>query len=345
MVEILGKTNHSQTVLSGGLLAICLILLSVIASGIGQYPIDYTDIIHALLHYFGIEEEPPDQTIRLVLSEVRLPRVLASVLVGAVLAAAGCVFQGMFRNPLVSPDILGVSTGAGLGAAAGILLSLSIISIQLMAFLGGLITVGAVYLVASSIRQHEPTLILVLAGIVIGSLAGACLSLVKILADPYDQLPAITFWLLGSFAAVDKIDLLGALPLCILALIPMVLLRWRINVLSLGDEEARALGVNPDKIRLFLIFAATLMTAAGVAIAGVIGWVGLVVPHIARLLVGPNFNRLLPIAMLIGANFLLVVDTIARTLTQTETPIGILTAFVGAPVFVWLLFHARRSWM
>jgi ABC-type Fe3+-siderophore transport system, permease component len=211
-------------------------------------------------------------------------------------------------------------------------------------FAGGLITVAIVYLVATSIRHHDPTLLLVLSGIVIGSLAGASLSLVKILADPYDQLPAITFWLLGSFASVHKQDLYAALPLCLLSLIPLVLMRWRMNVLSLGDEEAKTLGVNPEQTRLIFVIAATLLTAAAVAIAGVIGWVGLVIPHIARLLIGPNFIRLLPIAMLVGANFLLIVDTLARSLTETETPIGILTAFVGAPVFVWLLFQGRRSW-
>jgi iron complex transport system permease protein len=344
MVSILKKKEDSHTSVLAVLLLTMLVTLGFYASSIGQYPIGFKEVLDTAGFKLGVISEAPHPTTLLILEEVRLPRILASMLVGSVLAAAGSVFQGMFRNPLVSPDILGVSTGAGLGAAAGILFSLSIIHIQLLAFVGGLCTVGAVYLIAISIRQHEPTLILVLAGIVIGSLAGACLSLVKILADPYDQLPAITFWLLGSFASVDKSDLIGALPLCVFALIPLILLRWRINVLSLGDEEARSLGINPDRVRVTLITAATLMTAAAVAIAGVIGWVGLVVPHIARLLVGPNFQRLLPIAMLVGANFMLLVDTLARSLTQTETPIGILTAFVGAPVFVWLLFNARRSW-
>lgn len=316
----------------------------MLAANTGQYPIQISETIAYFTWILGLNESAPEQTISLVLTEIRLPRVIASILVGGALAAAGCVYQGMFRNPLVSPDILGVSTGAGLGAALGILLSLSIVAIQLFAFIGGLITVAIVYLVATSIRHHDPTLLLVLSGIVIGSLAGASLSLVKILADPYDQLPAITFWLLGSFASVHKQDLYAALPLCLLSLIPLVLMRWRMNVLSLGDEEAKTLGVNPEQTRLIFVIAATLLTAAAVAIAGVIGWVGLVIPHIARLLIGPNFIRLLPIAMLVGANFLLIVDTLARSLTETETPIGILTAFVGAPVFVWLLFQGRRSW-
>jgi iron complex transport system permease protein len=266
------------------------------------------------------------------------------LLVGAALAAAGAVYQGLFRNPLVSPDILGVSTGAGLGAAAGIFLSLPVIAIQGMAFATGLATVGLVYAVATAVRGHEPTLVLVLAGVVLGALAGACISLLKILADPYDQLPAITFWLLGSLASIQPEDVMTAAPAVLLGLVPLVLLRWRMNLMALGDEEAAALGIDPKRLRTLFVAAATLMTASVVAISGVIGWVGLVMPHIARLVVGPNFNRLLPASMLMGAGYLLLVDTLARTMAATETPLGILTAFVGAPVFIWLLATGRRGW-
>ncbi len=279
-----------------------------------------------------------------VLLSVRLPRVAAALLSGAALAAAGAVFQGLFRNPLVSPDILGVSAGAGLGAVLGIFLALPVVLIQGLAFAGGLATVGLVYLVASAVRHHEPTLVLVLAGVVVGALAGACISLLKILADPYDQLPAMTFWLLGSLAAIRAEDIVATAPAVLVGLVPLVLLRWRVNLLSLGDEEAAALGVDPRRLRLVLVAAATLMTASVVAIAGVIGWVGLVIPHIARLLVGPDFNRLLPTAMLLGATYLVAVDTLARSLAATETPLGVLTAFLGAPVFLYLLATRQRSW-
>jgi iron complex transport system permease protein len=194
------------------------------------------------------------------------------------------------------------------------------------------------------VRGHEPTLVLVLAGVVLGSLAGACISLVKILADPYDQLPAITFWLLGSLASTNPDDVWSAMPLVLVGLVPLVLLRWRMNLMALGDEEASALGIDPRRLRILFIAAATLMTASVVAISGVIGWVGLVMPHIARLIVGPNFDRLLPTAMLLGAGYLLIVDTLARTMAATETPLGILTAFLGAPVFLWLLASGRRGW-
>ena len=275
---------------------------------------------------------------------IRLPRVATALLVGAALSAAGAVYQGLFRNPLVSPDILGVSTGAGLGAVTAIFFSLPVIAIQGFAFVGGAITVTLVYLVANAVRNHEPTLVLVLSGVVIGALAGACISLLKILADPYDQLPAITFWLLGSLAGIRTSDVASALPAVLIGLIPLVLLRWRMNLMALGDEEAATLGIDPRRLRLLFVAAATLMTASVVAISGVIGWVGLVMPHIARLVVGPNFNRLLPAAMLMGAGYLLAVDTIARTLAETEIPLGVLTAFLGAPVFVWLLATGRRSW-
>jgi iron complex transport system permease protein len=314
-----------------------------LALALGPYPLVLADVVHAIGRLAGIDggAVTPGE---IVFMRVRLPRVAADVLVGAALAGAGAAYQTLFRNPLISPDILGVASGAGLGAAAGILLSLPVIGIQGLAFAAGLATVAMVYIIAAALRGHDRTLVLVLSGVVIGALAGACISLTKILADPYDQLPAITFWLLGSLAGVKPADLAVAAPLVIAGLVPLVLLRWRVGVLSLGDDEARALGVDVPRLRAVVITAATLMTASVVAISGVIGWVGLMMPHIARMLAGPNFARLLPAAMLLGAAFLLAVDTLARTLARVETPIGILTAVVGAPFFLWLLARGRQSW-
>ena len=333
-----GPGSRLNTPTALGLLGALVALGAVLAAMTGPYPISLAQLAGALRGH------PADPMIDTVLFSVRLPRIAAALLVGGALAAAGTVYQGLFRNPLVSPDILGVSTGAGLGAALGIFLSLPVLAIQGLAFAAGLGTVALVYLVASAVRGHEPTLVLVLSGVVLGALAGACVSLLKILADPYDQLPAITFWLLGSLASVRTDDVLGAAPAVVIGLVPLVLLRWRMNLMALGDEEAAALGASPRRLRMLFVAAATLMTAGVVAIAGVVGWVGLVMPHIARLLVGPNFHRLLPTAMLMGAGYLLLVDTLARTLTETETPLGILTAFVGAPVFLWLLASGRRGW-
>jgi iron complex transport system permease protein len=326
------------------LLALGLLVLAVVAAFVGPYPISLSDALRAAWNRLSGQVPVGGTTLDTVLFFVRLPRIAAAMLVGGALAAAGAAYQGLFRNPLVSPDILGVSGGAGLGAVLGIFLSLPVIGIQLLAFVVGLCTVGLVLLIAASVRGREPVLVLVLAGVVVGALAGSAISLLKVLADPYDQLPAITFWLLGSLAAIKLEDLTATVPVAALGLVPLALLRWRINVLSLGDEEARALGVNAPRLRVVVIAAATLMTASVVAITGIIGWVGLIMPHMARMLVGPNFDRLLPAAMILGAGYLLLVDTLARTIAAVETPIGILTAFVGAPVFLWLLARGRHGW-
>lgn len=339
--DMLAALAGSRLTVVGGL-GILLAALMLGASLVGAYPISLADMTAALGRRLG--GAPAEGQIDTVLFQVRMPRVLAAALVGAALAAAGAAYQTLFRNPLVSPDILGVSTGAGLGAVLGIFLSLPVAGIQLSAFAVGLATVGVVYAIASVVHGREPVLVLVLAGVVVGSLAGAAISLLKILADPYDQLPAIVFWLLGSLAAIRRAEVWAALPLVLAGLVPLVLLRWRINVLSLGDEEAKALGVEAGRLRLAVVVAATLMTASVVAISGVIGWVGLVIPHIARMAVGPSFDRLLPTAMLLGASYLVTVDTVARTMAGIEVPIGILTAMIGAPFFLYLLARGREGW-
>ncbi|BBU54309.1 iron ABC transporter permease [Mameliella alba] len=319
------------------LLALALVLMAFGAVMVGPFGLSPGDVLRTL-----VGQGDPQATI--VIWNIRLPRVAAALLVGAALAAAGASYQALFRNPLVSPDILGVSAGAGLGAVAGIFLSLPVAAIQASAFVGGMAAVGVVTLVAAAVRGVDRTLTLVLVGVVIGALAGAATSLLKVLADPYDQLPAITFWLLGSLASVTSADILPALPAVLVGLVPLALLRWRINVLSMGDEEARALGVEAGRTRFLVIAAATLVTASVTALAGVVGWVGLVIPHVARMLVGPGFGRLLPVSALIGAGYLLAVDTLARTIAPVEVPLGILTAVIGAPFFVVLLARGRRGW-
>ncbi|MBK0328500.1 iron ABC transporter permease [Rhodobacteraceae bacterium F11138] len=320
-----------------GALAVVLVGLAFGAVMIGPYGLTPGQVLSALLGQGDLQAQ-------IIVWNIRLPRVCAAILVGAALAAAGASYQALFRNPLVSPDILGVSAGAGLGAVAGIFLSLPVAAIQGAAFVGGMAAVGVVMLVGAMVRHADRTLTLVLIGVVIGALAGAATSLLKVMADPYDQLPAITFWLLGSLASITTRDILPALPMVLVGLIPLVLLRWRVNVLSLGDEEARALGIEAGRTRFIVIAAATLITASVTALAGVVGWVGLVIPHIARMLVGPGFGRLLPASALIGAGYLLIVDTLARSLAAVEVPLGVLTAVIGAPFFVWLLARGRRGW-
>jgi iron complex transport system permease protein len=317
---------------------VVLLGLVAVAFAVGRYPVSLSELLQVL------SGQPVAANVETVVLQVRGPRVLAALLVGAALAAAGTAYQGMFRNPLVSPDILGVSSGAALGAVLAIFLSLGMLSTQLFAFLGGLAAVGLVYGVGSRLRGHDPLLALVLTGVVIGTLLGSAIALLKYLADPYNQLPAITFWLLGSLAAIAPADLLAAAPFALLGLVPMLLLRWHMNLLALPDDEARALGIDTRRLRTLVIACATLMTASAVAISGIIGWVGLLIPHAARLLVGPDFGRLLPLAMLMGAGFMLAVDTLCRTMATIEIPPGVLTALVGTPFFLWLFALSRRPW-
>ena len=318
--------------------AVALLGLTVLAFALGRYPVSLEEL------FFVLSGQSVPATVETVVLQVRGPRVLAALLIGAGLAAAGTAYQGMFRNPLVSPDILGVSSGAALGAVLAIFLSSSILVMQLFAFAGGLLAVGLVYGVGSRMRGHDPLLALVLTGVIIGTLLGSAIALLKYLADPYNQLPAITFWLLGSLAAISPGDLAIAAPLALLGLVPMLLLRWRMNLLGLPDDEARALGIDTRRLRTVVVACATLMTASVVAISGIIGWVGLLIPHAARLIVGPDFGRLLPLAMLLGAAFMLAVDTLCRTLVTIEIPPGVLTALLGTPFFLWLFAAARRSW-
>lgn len=271
-----------------------------------------------------------------VVLNVRLPRILAAALIGAALSVAGVSYQGMFRNPMVSSDLLGASTGAGFGAALALFLSMSYLAVTFSAFFFGLAAVLLAYLISRKSRMDQ-TLSMVLAGMMISSLFTAGTSLIKLVADTENQLPAITYWLMGSLTSVRGRDVrFAALPI-LLGLIPLLLLRWRINLLTLSEAEARSMGIDTRRLRLIVIVCATLMTAASVAISGMIGWVGLVIPHFCRILFGYDYRRLLPSCALLGASFLILVDTIARTVTTAEIPLGILTSFVGAPVFLYLI--------
>lgn len=312
--------------------------LTLVALTRGRFPLSVPDVWQALVQ---AEATPPATS--LVVWNVRVPRIAGALLIGAALAAAGAAFQQMFRNPLVAPDTLGVSSGAALGAVAGIFMGAQVATIQLLAFAGGLGAVTLVWLLASRMRALDPLVTLILTGIVVGGLIGAVISLLKYLADPYNTLPAITFWLLGSLAGFARDDLAGAALPIVLAVGALWLVRWRVDLLTLDDDEAHALGVPVRRLRALVIAAATLATATAVAYAGIVGWIGLVVPHIARLLVGPTFARLLPVAVLLGAAFMLAVDTLGRTMASIEIPPGVLTALVGSPVFVYLLARVRRG--
>ena len=322
------------------------LLMLIVSLFMGRYQVPVSVLIDDIMNtitalFFGTAI--PASTHHTVLFSVRLPRILAAMLVGCALSVAGVSFQGVFRNPLVSPYILGVGSGAGFGACLGILLFDNHIMIQLLAFIFGLLAMFAAISMDKA-SKGTGTLVLVLSGIIVSSIFTALISLAKYAADPYDELPEIVFWLMGSLSSIRYSDLIWIIVPMFIGMLVLFLLRWRINILSLGDEEARSLGVNVDKMRLIIIICATLVTSAAVSISGVIGWVGLVVPHISRMIVGPNYNRLLPMSMVCGASFMLLVDDLARTVSVTEIPLGIITSLVGAPIFAYLIKRGRMGW-
>ena len=325
------------------MLVLALVFLGCffVSFSIGRYGVPLPELIKIYASkIFEIGKTWTDNMERVAIN-IRLPRILAASLIGAAISAAGCVYQGMFKNPMVSPDVLGSSAGAGFGAALGIMLGLGYAGTSLLSFALGLLAVLCAMALASRFRE-SPVLGMVLAGIMIGSLFQAMTSYLKLVADPTDQLPAITYWLMGSLANIRMSDLYVLAPVMLVGFVPLFLLRWRLNVATLGDEEARALGVNIKLLRAVVVFCATLLTSSSVAVSGLIGWVGLVIPHFARQLVGCDYRTLLPATMLMGASFLIVVDNIARAIITSELPIGILTAFVGAPFFLYLFFLGKR---
>ncbi|MEG0292602.1 MAG: iron ABC transporter permease [Anaerovoracaceae bacterium] len=308
---------------------------------IGKYHIGLKDLFTTLFSgILGHSNDAPSQ-MEIVVMQVRFPRILAAAIIGAALSAAGLCYQGLFQNPMVSPDVLGASTGAGFGAALGLFMSFGYFGVSLSALFFGIIAVVIVQLVSGRVKNN-PVLALILSGIMVSSLFSAATSFIKLVADPTNVLPTITYWLMGSLASIRQSDLLFVSIPILLGIIPLLLIRWRLNILTLGEEEARTVGLDTKKLRVLIIFCATLLTAACVSVSGMIGWVGLVIPHISRMLVGCDHRVSLPASMLLGSSFLMVVDNFCRILTTTEIPLGILTAFVGAPFFLYLLVREGK---
>lgn len=317
-------------------LGVALLITIIISFFLGRFPISPVELVSIICSkVFPIEQFWTD-SMETVLFNVRLPRILLGCIVGCSLSSAGAAYQGIFRNPMASPDILGASAGAAFGAALAFLNDLSGTMVIVSAFIFSLLCVAIVYLISQKAKGSK-ILGLVLSGIMVSSLFTAGTSYIKLVADPTDQLPKITYWLMGSLAGVKIEEVIFAAIITLVGLIPLVLLRWRINVLTFGDDEARTMGINAKRIRLIVIICASLVTATCVSVSGMIGWVGLVIPHLTRRLVGNNYRYLMPATMLTGAIFLLAVDNISRNLLSIEIPIGILTAFVGAPFFIYLI--------
>lgn len=334
--------DETKEILSVVLLVFFPFILFFASFLLGRYPISPVDVVQTILSpIFPQFEISP--TITNIVFEIRLPRIIAALVVGACLAMAGAAFQSIFKNPLVSSDLLGVSNGAGFGAALAILISGSNIITQVFAFVFGIISVSITYLISKSYNAGG-ILVLVLSGVAISAFFNSLISAIKFIADPDDKLPEIVYWLMGSLASVtmDKL-LMIAIPVIVGGAI-LLLLRWQMNLLAMGDEEAQSLGLNPSRTRLIIIAGCTLLTSAAVSISGIIGWVGLIIPHMARMIVGPDNKILIPASLSLGASFLLLVDNISRAFISIEIPIGILTAIIGVPIFLYLLKRGYSEW-
>ena len=317
-------------------MASALLALFLLSFVVGRYGVPQGQVVRILLSGVLPLEQTWTDNMAIAVLNVRLPRILLACLVGCGLSAAGTGYQTVFQNPMAAPDILGASSGACFGAALAILTGQGAVMITVFAFLASLLSVALVYLVGNHTRGNR-VVNLLLAGIMVGSLFSACTSYIKLVADPTNQLPQITYWLMGSLSGTRMGTVKFAAVCMAVGLVPLLLLRWRMNLLTLSPDEARAMGVHTDRLRLAVILSSTVLTAAAVSVSGMIGWVGLVIPHLSRRIVGSDCRRLMPMACLFGAAFLLLVDNMARCLTATEIPIGILTAFVGAPFFIYLM--------
>lgn len=337
------------------LIAAALLVVAAVSLCMGKYPLPVGEIIPTLWACFhnwlatslGQQDAwgliPVEANYAATLINVRIPRVLVVMAVGAALSVAGAAYQGMFKNPLVSPDVLGASAGASFGACLAMLWDLPAFYISLFAFIGAMLAVGCAVWINKAVNRYDALLGLVLGGMLVSTLFSAFVSLIKFMADANDKLPAITFWLMGSFSRIENADVAILVPIGI-GLAVLMLERWNLNVMSFGEAEAKSLGVNVSRVRTIVIFASTLVVGCSVAVSGIVGWVGLVIPHLARAIVGPNYKALLPASVCIGAAYLLVVDDFCRMVSTVEIPIGILTAIIGVPFFVFIFRRNTKGW-
>ena len=334
----LANRRSSRAVLLCSIVAVCVV--AFLSLFLGNYSLDVSTVVGILLSPLGVVEQTWDSTDVTVVYEVRLPRILAAIVVGAALSVSGATYQSVFKNPLVSPDLLGVSAGACVGAAIAILAHIGAVAVGASALVGGLVAVACAVGLAGLFRNGS-SLILVLSGVIVSGFMNSALGLIKYIADPETELPSITYWQLGSVADTRLDDLGFVMIPMLVCFVVTILLRWRIGMLGLGDEEAALLGVNVKRLRLVSIVCSTTLTACAVCISGTIGWIGLVVPHLCRFLVGSDSAKVIPLSMTVGALFLLVIDTIARTVTTVDVPLSILIGFIGTPLFVWLILRQK----
>lgn len=323
------------------ILFMLLIAAAFTSISVGRLSSNPMEVLNAAKGRLGIIELE-DDTMEIVIFSIRLPRVLASIIIGSMLSLSGAVYQGAFRNPLVSPDILGVSSGASVGAAAAIMLGLGIAQRQIFAFMGGILAVAIATAIPRILKNHS-NLMLVLSGIIVGGFLSSLLAIMKFVAEEQTELATIVFWQMGSFSDISSKDVFAISPAFFIGTLLLMGLSWRINILSFGEVEAKTLGMDVKRFRGIIITGASLLTAAAVSISGTVGWIGLVIPHLARLIVGSDHIKMIPVTVLLGAIFMCTIDTIARALLTVEIPLSILTGIIGAPCYAVLLYWQKAS--
>ena len=333
------RKNSHVFFLSMSLLFVAIFFISF---ALGRYPIPPQTVLKVLLSKIFPIAETWSKSVETVIFQIRIPRIIAAIFIGSALSLSGLTFQGLFQNPMVSPDVLGTSNGAAFGAAIGILLNMHYAGIVTTSFLTGIGAVILVLAIASRVPSM-PVLGMVLSGIMVSSFFTSLVSFIKLIADTQNTLPAITYFLMGSLSSIRSSDTVFLVIIITLSTIPIILIRWHLNVMTQGEEEAKSLGVNTRVIRLIAISSATLMTSVTVAVAGMIGWVGLVIPHLTRMCLGCDYRKTIPGSIIMGSTFLLLVDTIARSISTIEIPLGILTSFVGAPFFLYLIIREGKK--
>ena len=325
------------------ILVIALLIVTILISfNVGRYRVSIDNVIKILLKDIFHFEKTWEDVYETIVWNVRVPRIIAALLVGASLSISGATYQGLFKNPMVSPDILGASAGASVGACLMMLLNQNSLVVQMAAFAFGLLAVALAYSLSKAIsRSADMVLMLVLCGLIVSTLFNSFVSIIKYVADTESQLPEITYWLMGSIAKVTYKDIMFFLIPFVVGVVPIIMIRWQLNVMSFGEDEAKAMGINVRAIRLVCIICSTILTAGVVSIAGTIGWIGLMIPHLVRFIVGPNNDKLIPMSLLVGALFMLIVDNVCRSALAYEIPLGVLTSLLGAPFFILILYKHR----
>lgn len=321
-------------------LSVLLAAIILLAMSVGRYSMNPLDTVSAIIS--KVTGAEGNETMESVLFYVRMPRILGALFIGMALSVSGAVYQSAFKNPLVSPDLLGVSSGASTGAALAIILSMSNQGVQAFAFAGGMLAVAMATTLPKMLRNTS-NMMLILSGIIVSGFMTSLLGVIKFFAEEQTELSSIVFWQMGSLSTITYGQLVSVIPIITICLVIILAISWQLNILSFGEQEAKSIGVNVKLLRGIAVVCASLLTACAVSISGTIGWIGLVIPHFGRMIAGSDNTKMLPVTMILGASFLLIIDTFARALTTVEIPLSILSGLVGAPFYAWLLYRQKAK--